>query len=205
VRKLLWARAGVGALKKAALVAQDFSGVEVGTTPSGGISGAAVKATAADAITELSGGVICMDDLWTRLSWMGSRMWGRMAGRIGVAVRIAGMLGMVGLLVVRWWDMHGRYTARVGMDGGGMMVRGINVGLMRLRGSMGVGVVPGVKMGWGSMVVYIPVGNALAREIVVAGGEESRVRSGIDGIEMCSRNGVGGRAANGWGRAVTAV
>ena len=179
--------------------------MEVRTTPGGGIGGAAVEATAADAVTELGGCVICMDDLWTRLGWMRSRMWGRVAGRIGVAIRITGMLGVVGLLVVGWWDMHGGYTARVGMDGGWMMVWGINVGLMRLRGSMGVGIVPGVEMGWGSMMVDISVGNALAREIVVAGCEESRVRSGIDGIKMCSGDGVGGCATNGWGRTVTAV
>jgi len=76
---------------------------------------------------------------------------------------------------------------------------------VRLRGPMGVGVVPGVEMGWGSVVVDISVGNALTGEIVVAGGEESRVRSGIDGVEVCSRDGVGGLAANGWGRAMTTV
>jgi len=49
--ELLWARTEMSALKKTALVAEHFARGEVGTSPSGGVSGAAVVALSPDAVS----------------------------------------------------------------------------------------------------------------------------------------------------------
>lgn len=62
VGELVGAGAGMGALEEAALVAQHFSGAEVGTTPGAGIGGTAVEAAASNTVSELCRGVVCVND-----------------------------------------------------------------------------------------------------------------------------------------------
>jgi hypothetical protein len=58
VWELLWAGTKMGALKKAALVAEHFTRGEVRTPPSRGVGGAAVEAPSPDTVCELRRGIV---------------------------------------------------------------------------------------------------------------------------------------------------